>query len=99
MAEIRKDLLRDTWVVIATGRAVRPTDLPVPSQGRAEKVQGFCPFCEGNEGFTPPEIMVNRKPGTEENAPVGRLEQFPINTLHSARKPNLPPKATVFTPS
>ena len=77
MAEIRKDLLRDTWVVIATGRAVRPTDLPVPSQGRAEKVQGFCPFCEGNEGFTPPEIMVNRKPGTEENAPGWTIRTIP----------------------
>lgn len=77
MAEIRKDLLRDNWVVIATQRAIRPTDLPVPSQGRAEKVQGFCPFCEGNEGFTPPEIMVNRKPGTEENAPGWTIRTIP----------------------
>lgn len=37
MAEIRKDLLRDTWVVIATGRAVRPTDLPVPSREEPKK--------------------------------------------------------------
>ena len=69
MSEIRKDLIRDSWVVIATSRAIKPTDLPVPTQGKAVKSQGFCPFCEGNEWVTPPEIMANRKPGTEKNSP------------------------------
>jgi UDPglucose--hexose-1-phosphate uridylyltransferase len=77
LSEIRKDLLRDGWVVIATGRAIKPTDLPVPAQGEALKAQGFCPFCEGNEWVTPPEIMVNRKPGTEKNAPGWTTRTIP----------------------
>ncbi len=77
MAEIRKDLLRDSWVVIATGRAIRPTDLPVPSQGKPLKAQGFCPFCEGNEAVTPPELMANRRPGTEKNTPGWTIRAIP----------------------
>ncbi len=77
MSEIRKDLIRDSWVVIATSRAIKPTDLPVPKQGEILKAQGFCPFCEGNEYVTPPEIMVNRKPGTEKNKPGWSIRTIP----------------------
>jgi UDPglucose--hexose-1-phosphate uridylyltransferase len=60
LSEIRKDLVRDNWVVIATDRAVKPSNLPVPALGSAKKAAGFCPFCEGNEKFTPPEILALR---------------------------------------
>ncbi|NLV17146.1 MAG: galactose-1-phosphate uridylyltransferase [Syntrophomonadaceae bacterium] len=76
-SEIRKDLVRDNWVVIATGRAIKPTDLPVPAQGTAVKKSGFCPFCEGNEMVTPPEILANRIPGSKENGPGWTARTIP----------------------
>jgi len=55
--ELRKDPITGRWVIIATDRAKRPTDFsrqPIQMKG------GFCPFCEGNEGKTPPEILAYR---------------------------------------
>ncbi len=87
MSDIRKDLVRDNWVVIATGRAIKPTDLPVPSQGHSFKTSGFCPFCEGNEGVTPPEILANRIDGSKVNGPgwtartiPNKFSAFSLNT-------------------
>ncbi len=57
MPELRKDPITGRWVIIATDRAKRPTDFsrqPIQMKG------GFCPFCEGNEGKTPPEILAYR---------------------------------------
>lgn len=53
--EVRKDYLLDRWVVIATERGRRPTDL------RKEKAQvktRVCPMCRGNERMTPPAVLV-----------------------------------------
>ncbi len=61
MPELRKDPIIGRWVIIATERAKRPDDF-----SKAEKKQlkkGFCPFCEGNEDKTPPEIYAVRKGG------------------------------------
>jgi UDPglucose--hexose-1-phosphate uridylyltransferase len=58
--EVRKDYLLDRWVVIATERSRRPTDL------RKEKVQakiGVCPMCPGNEHMTPPAVLVYLRSG------------------------------------
>ncbi len=54
MPELRKDPVVGRWVIIATERSQRPTDLVVKSKhpGRTH-----CPFCEGSEAYTPPEIM------------------------------------------
>ncbi|MGH9510355.1 MAG: galactose-1-phosphate uridylyltransferase, partial [Terriglobales bacterium] len=57
MPELRKDPITGRWVIIATDRAKRPTDFsrePIKMKG------GFCPFCEGNESKTPPEILAYR---------------------------------------
>src|SRR6185312_15856683 len=61
MPELRKDPITGRWVIISSDRAKRPTDY-----GRgATKAggQGFCPFCYGNEGKTPPEILAYRAEG------------------------------------
>jgi UDPglucose--hexose-1-phosphate uridylyltransferase len=55
MSELREDLLTGARVIVAPGRSVRPdtfrTDGPqLPSSVPA------CPFCEGNEHETPPEV-------------------------------------------
>jgi len=74
MPELRKDPIIGRWVIIATERAKRPTDF----QGEpAEPSPSFCPFCEGNEDKTPPEIISYRAQGTSANKPGWRLRVVP----------------------
>ncbi|MGE5453774.1 MAG: DUF4931 domain-containing protein [Methylocystaceae bacterium] len=68
MGEIRKDLVHDEWVVVNIDRVVKPRDLPVPRQGHTETMPGFCPFCQGNEGVTPPELLALRPPDSPANS-------------------------------
>ncbi len=75
MPELRKDPITGRWVIIATERAKRPSDYP------AEPVVisggGFCPFCYGNEGKTPPEIIAYRSNGAPPNTPGWTLRVVP----------------------
>ena len=58
MSEIRYDRLRDTHVIIAPERLHRPEcNVRVRERVGTKKV---CPFCEGNESLTPPEIFAQR---------------------------------------
>ena len=66
MPELRKDPVIGRWVIIATERAKRPEDFKVEKE---EVPQGPCPFCEGNENQTPPEIFAVRKSQTKPNQP------------------------------
>jgi len=65
--ELRKDPITRRWVIIATERAARPTDFP-PGEA-LQNNSASCPFCEGQEGRTPPEIAAVRRPGTARNSP------------------------------
>ncbi len=57
MPELRKDPIVGRWVIISTDRAKRPSDF----LREAVKIKGgFCPFCNGNESKTPPEILAYR---------------------------------------
>ena len=60
MPELRKDPIVGRWVIISTDRAKRPTDF---ARENVKLKGGFCPFCYGNEGKTPPEIQAYR-PGS-----------------------------------
>ncbi|MBM4046217.1 MAG: galactose-1-phosphate uridylyltransferase [Planctomycetes bacterium] len=74
MPELRKDPILGRWVIIATERAKRPSDFkPEP----APVSRGFCPFCEGNEDKTPPEIRAYRQPGSRGNGPDWRIRVVP----------------------
>ena len=67
MPELRKDPVIGRWVIISTDRAKRPTDF---SRESTKPKGGFCPFCYGNEGKTPPEILAYRpNPGGATPAP------------------------------
>lgn len=57
MSELRKDPVTGRWVIIATERSQRPTDL---EKTRRPFPQTTCPFCPGNEDLTPPEISAVR---------------------------------------
>jgi UDPglucose--hexose-1-phosphate uridylyltransferase len=57
--ELRKDYLLDRWVVIATERSRRPTDLSKPRSEAAKTAN--CPLCVGNENMTPPAVLLYTK--------------------------------------
>ena len=64
MPQLRKDPIIGRWVIISTERAKRPDQFASSFENPPEK---FCPFCEGQESHTPPEIYVVRKPGSLPN--------------------------------
>jgi UDPglucose--hexose-1-phosphate uridylyltransferase len=61
--ELRKDYLLDRWVVIATERSRRPTDLAKPKLEAAKTT--VCALCVGNENMTPPATMLYQKENGE----------------------------------
>lgn len=75
MPELRKEPVSGRWVIIATERALRPTDFKASTH--TIRSGGFCPFCEGNEEKTPPEIMAYREKGTEPNTKGWRVRVVP----------------------
>jgi UDPglucose--hexose-1-phosphate uridylyltransferase len=74
MPELRHDPIQKCWVIIATERGRRPDDFPrepeIPSVG-------FCPFCEGNESKTPPEILAIRNNSSYPNTPGWQVRVVP----------------------
>ncbi|HEY3162369.1 MAG TPA: galactose-1-phosphate uridylyltransferase [Vicinamibacterales bacterium] len=80
MSELRKDPVTGRWVIISTDRRKRPTDF------RPETVQippdPTCPFCEGHEPLTPPELLAVRHNGSRPDMPGWNLRvvpnQFPV---------------------
>jgi UDPglucose--hexose-1-phosphate uridylyltransferase len=77
MSELRKDIVSGRWVIIASERSKRPDDFR-PAQIEKEEVgSGFCPFCEGNEAKTPPEVFSIRRPGTHKNKPGWSVRTVP----------------------
>jgi len=67
MPELRRDPIIGRWVIIATKRAMRPSDFKIPQEEPAASEK--CPFCEGNESQTAPEILAIRKPNTKPDTP------------------------------
>lgn len=61
MSHLRFDLTTNDWVIFAPSRALRPQHMSSPPP--AASSHGQCPFCPGNEAFTPPEIYVVRGNG------------------------------------
>ena len=64
MSEIRRDRLHNCYVLIAPERMHRPDHLQ--SKEDPEKEKKHCPFCEGHESLTPPEIFALRDNGANE---------------------------------
>jgi UDPglucose--hexose-1-phosphate uridylyltransferase len=65
--EIRIDQLTGLRTILAPGRAARPDSF----SARASEPKGpeNCPFCEGREERTPPELYATRPGGGEPNGP------------------------------
>ncbi|MBI5038463.1 MAG: galactose-1-phosphate uridylyltransferase [Nitrospirae bacterium] len=74
MSELRKDPVTGRWVIISSERGRRPSDF---QEAPPKRKGGFCPFCAGNERFTPPEILAYREPGTAPNSQGWSLRVVP----------------------
>ena len=61
MPELRKDPVTGRWVIISTERRKRPSDFRL--ENRPFEPAVFCPFCEGNEPYTPREVLCYRRGG------------------------------------
>jgi UDPglucose--hexose-1-phosphate uridylyltransferase len=93
MSELRKDLVSGRWVIIATERSKRPDDFrPSGGGAPAPEAAGFCPFCEGNESKTPPEVFALRAPGTAPDSPGWTVRVVP-NKFPALTRGTPPPKA------
>src|SRR5262245_24662403 len=68
--QLRKDPIVDRWVLIAPERAKRPTELEEPAHLAHHET---CPFCEGREDETTPEVLAVRGPGSRPNGPGWQL--------------------------
>jgi len=73
MRELRKDPIVGRWVIIAPDRAKRP----IQTREATQATGGFCPFCEGNEGNTPVEILAYRDRNTKPNEKGWRVRVVP----------------------
>jgi UDPglucose--hexose-1-phosphate uridylyltransferase len=61
MSQLRKDIVTDRWVIVAPERGTRPVEAsPEPDDDVGPH---GCPFCEGNEFMTPPEVYAVRDHG------------------------------------
>ncbi|MCS7209268.1 MAG: galactose-1-phosphate uridylyltransferase [Fimbriimonadales bacterium] len=79
MPEIRWDIITEERVIIATERSRRPHDFK-RTDAPAEPKPAFvpnCPFCEGNESMTPPEVDAFRAAGTQPDSPGWRVRVVP----------------------
>jgi len=72
MSEIRRDRLHSQYVLIAPERMRRPDTLVHTLRKTTLKA---CPFCEGNEKMTPPEIYAVRE--NESNAEHWKVRVVP----------------------
>jgi UDPglucose--hexose-1-phosphate uridylyltransferase len=77
MPELRKDPVIGRWVIVATERAKRPDQFSVQAENVPEK---DCPFDEGRESQTPPEIYAVRRDNSSRNAPGWQLRVVPSQT-------------------
>lgn len=73
MSELRQDPVTGRWVIIAPDRAQRPQEFQAPT----ERLGGDCPFCEGHERETPPEIIAQRRSDSPANAAGWRVRVVP----------------------
>jgi UDPglucose--hexose-1-phosphate uridylyltransferase len=93
MSELRKDPVSGRWVIIATERSKRPDDFRPQGPVAPASQAAFCPFCEGNEGKTPPEVYAMRAAGTGPDSPGWTVRVVP-NKFPALTPGPPPPRAT-----
>lgn len=75
MSVLRKDPLTHGWVIFAEERYQLPNpDTSIPP---GPSTSPTCPFCEGNERMTPPEIISIRPPGSRRDGTGWSVRAIP----------------------
>lgn len=77
MVEIREEVTKGIWSIIAPTRGKRPFDYTGKSENKDVKEEtGDCPFCPGNETDTPPEVYSIRDENSQTES-SWRVRVFP----------------------
>jgi UDPglucose--hexose-1-phosphate uridylyltransferase len=76
-SELRRDPSGGHWVIIAPERAKRPDEFKRRPVRRAGRSAASCPFCQGREDRTPPEVAAFRAPGSVPDGPGWRVRVVP----------------------
>src|SRR5262245_6817108 len=75
--EIRLDQLTGLRTILSPARADRPVDFGgAPTEANAD-AREKCPFCEGREDRTPPEVWADRPSGGAADTPGWRVRAVP----------------------
>ena len=70
MPELRKDPVIGRWVIVSTERRNRPGEaIAAPPARTPGAPTTLCPFCEGNESQTPPEVLAFRDAASQRDGP------------------------------
>ncbi len=92
MPELRKDIITREWVILAKERAKRPSDFLIEEKQIQEGPEWDpkCPFCPGNEGLTPPEILAYRPRHQPPDGPGWQVRVMPnkFAALQTTGEPN-----------
>lgn len=75
--ELRIDQLTGLRTLLAPGRAERPDAFAAPPAEAAAGAAESCPFCEGREDRTPPEVWANRPGGGPADTPGWQQRSVP----------------------
>ena len=82
--ELRRDPVNGKLTIVAPARATRPHggaagagERGGRAGGRAEAAAASCPFCEGHEALTPPEVDAVRPGGGAADSPGWTSRAFP----------------------
>ena len=75
--EIRLDQLTGLRTILSPARADRPFDFGGPAPESDGKAAENCPFCEGREDRTPPEVWADRPGGGGPDTPGWRVRAVP----------------------
>jgi UDPglucose--hexose-1-phosphate uridylyltransferase len=87
--ELRTDELTGACVIVAPGRATRPTVYSTPANApTAGAIPDSCPFCPGHEAMTPPEVQ-RAGPG-EPDAPGWQVRVIPNLYPIVGQEPGIP---------
>jgi UDPglucose--hexose-1-phosphate uridylyltransferase len=75
--EVRIDQLTGLRAILAPGRAERPEAFVSAPRVAREDAAASCPFCEGREQRTPPEVWARRPAGGEPDSPGWTARSVP----------------------